>query len=500
MSVLLQRGGNVSLNPQAQRVAVAIGWDARSTSGAEIDLDTSAFMLGGDGQVPSDEHFIFFNQPTSPDGAIRHLGNNTTGLGAGDDEVIDIELLRVGSHVEKVVFTVTIYEAEARRQHFGMVRNAFIRLVNRANGQELARYNLREQFQSETAMIFGELYRHRGKWKFRAIGQGFSGGLTAMANYFGVNIGEEAPPPPPASPTARFEQPTRKISGLPSPAPYRAAQGQRGGTPSFRQRETPVTERWEEPPRQMRGGLNYQLLYPGPFATLKVWLNQGESMKAESDAMVAMSNTIDVEGKLDGGILSGLARKFLTGEKLFFQELVARRGPGEVLLAHAIPGDIKMIEMDGSQDYILQKDGFFASSGSLNISTKMQNLARGLFSGEGFFVMKASGQGILFVSSYGAIHEIDIPPGEEMIIDNGHLVAWPDGMEYKIEKATSGWISSFTSGEAIVCRFRGPGRVLIQTRNPQGFGSWLLQFLPTGGHGGGSSGSGGVGNLFNNLL
>ncbi|MGB0387401.1 MAG: TIGR00266 family protein [Ardenticatenaceae bacterium] len=244
--------------------------------------------------------------------------------------------------------------------------------------------------------------------------------------------------------------------------------------------------------------MNYQLLYPGPFATLKVWLNQGESMKAESDAMVAMSNTIDVEGKLDGGILGGLARRFLTGEKLFFQELVARRGPGEILLAHAIPGDIKVIEMDGSQDYILQKDGFFASSGSLKISTKMQNLARGLFSGEGFFVMKASGQGILFVSSYGAIHEIDIPAGEEMIIDNGHLVAWPDGMEYKIEKATSGWISSFTSGEAIVCRFRGPGRVLIQTRNPQGFGSWLLQFLPVGGNRGG--GGGGVGNLLDNLL
>lgn len=250
----------------------------------------------------------------------------------------------------------------------------------------------------------------------------------------------------------------------------------------------------------MKRGLNYELLYPGPFATLKVWLNQGESMKAESDAMVAMSNTIEVEGKLDGGILGGLARKFLTGEKLFFQELVARRGPGEILLAHAIPGDIKVIEMDGSQDYILQKDGFFASSGSVNISTKMQNLARGLFSGEGFFIMKASGQGILFVSSYGAIHEIDIPPGEEMIIDNGHLVAWPDGMEYSIEKATSGWISSFTSGEAIVCRFRGPGRVLIQTRNPQGFGSWLSQFLPVGGNRSASSGGGGVGNLLDNFL
>lgn len=503
MSVLLQRGGNVPLNPQIARIAVAIGWDAVSYGGTEIDLDTSAFMVGSDGRVPSDQHFIFFNTPMSQDGSVCHLGNNTTGLGTGDDEVIDVELRRVTANIQKIVFTVTIYEAEVRRQHFGMVRNAFIRLVNRATGQELVRYNLSEQFRSETAMIFGELYRYKGKWKFRATGQGFAGGLTAMATQFGVNIGGQAasPPPPPtprseqptrlvsppAQPRSQFEHPTRRhvspshSSSPPAPARGRSAQRSAGVT-SNNQPETPVAERWEEPPRQSKHGLNYQLLYPGPFATLKVWLTQGQRMKAESDAMVAMSNTIDVEGKLDGGILGGLARRFLTGEKLFFQELIAQRGPGEVLLAHAIPGEIKMIEMDGSQDYILQKDGFFASSGSIDISTKMQNLARGLFSGEGFFVMKASGQGLLFISSYGAIHEIEVPAGEEISIDNGHLVAWPDGMQYSIEKASSGWISSFTSGEAIICRFRGPGRVLIQTRNPKGFGNWLLQFIPTGGH------------------
>jgi len=169
----------------------------------------------------------------------------------------------------------------------------------------------------------------------------------------------------------------------------------------------------------------------------------------------------------------------LAGEKFFFQTLVARRGPGEVLLAHAIPGDITAIAMDGSRPYILQKDGFFAGSGPLDISTTMQNLTKGLFSGEGFFVIQVSGTGTLFVSSYGAVHPIDIPPGGEVIIDNSHLVAWPASMNYKIEKASSGWVSSITSGEALVCRFQGPGQVLIQTRAPRGFANWIRRFTRT---------------------
>ncbi|MGB0387400.1 MAG: TIGR00266 family protein [Ardenticatenaceae bacterium] len=223
--------------------------------------------------------------------------------------------------------------------------------------------------------------------------------------------------------------------------------------------------------------MDYDLLYPGAFSMLKVRLKAGESIKAESDAMVAMSNTIDVEGKLDGGLFGGVGR-FLSGESFFFQELVARRGAGHVLLAHATPGEIQALELDGSTPYILQKDGFLAGSESLSVSTKMQNLAQGFLSGEGFFVIKISGHGTLFISSYGAIHPIDIPAGREAIIDNYHLVAWPEGMQYTIEKASAGFISSFTSGEGLVCRFRGPGRVLIQTRNPSGFGNWVTQFLP----------------------
>jgi uncharacterized protein (TIGR00266 family) len=150
-----------------------------------------------------------------------------------------------------------------------------------------------------------------------------------------------------------------------------------------------------------------------------------------------------------------------------------------VLLAHEIPGEIYPLKLDGRTEYLLQKDGFLAGTTELEISTKMQNLTRGLFSGEGFFVVKVSGAGTLFTSSYGAIHPIDLDAGQEMIIDNAHLVAWPASMSYKIEKASSGWVSSFTSGEGLVCRFRGPGRVLIQTRNPGGFGSWVRQFIPS---------------------
>ena len=224
--------------------------------------------------------------------------------------------------------------------------------------------------------------------------------------------------------------------------------------------------------------MDYEILHPGPFSLLKVRLADGETVKAEAGAMVSMSDTVDVEGKADGGLFKSFGR-MLAGESFFFQTLAANRGPGEVLLAQSLPGDIFPIELDGSRDYILQKDGFFAGSMGLTVSPKVQNLMKGLFSGEGFVVVRVSGQGTLIVSSFGAIHPIDVPAGEEVVIDNSHLVAWPDGMDYKIERASKGWISSVTSGEGVVCRFRGPGRVLIQTRNPGAFGSWMRRFIPS---------------------
>ena len=220
--------------------------------------------------------------------------------------------------------------------------------------------------------------------------------------------------------------------------------------------------------------MNYEILHQDAFPVVRCDLSQGESIRAESDAMVAMSANLDVSGSMgDKGFFGGLARKFLAGESFFFQRITATRGPGSVLLGHPAPGGIIDVELDGSYGLRVQKDGWLASEESVEIDTKMQNIMQGLFSREGFFVVNLRGKGKVFLSSFGAIHAINLADGEEIIIDNGHLVAWPDYMEYKIEKASNGWFSSITSGECLVCRFRGPGPVLIQTRNPESFKNWL---------------------------
>jgi uncharacterized protein (TIGR00266 family) len=221
---------------------------------------------------------------------------------------------------------------------------------------------------------------------------------------------------------------------------------------------------------------NYEILYQDAFPIIRYRLRKGERLKAESDAMIAMSSTVDVTGGVEGGILRGMTR-MLAGEKFFFQYLTASRGPGEVLLGHALPGGIVDVKLDGSYGLRVQKDGFLAATDGVEVSTQVQNLVRGLFSGEGFFVLNVSGKGLVFLSSYGAIHAINLGPGEEYVVDNGHLVAWADYMQYQITKASSGWINSFMSGECLVCRFTGPGVVLIQTRNPMGLGGFIKTLL-----------------------
>lgn len=221
-----------------------------------------------------------------------------------------------------------------------------------------------------------------------------------------------------------------------------------------------------------------EILYPGAFPMVRVELAGGESIKAESGAMVASAPTIDVESKMEGGFLGALSRRILTGEKFFFQTLRASRGPGEVLLAPTVPGDIVVIELDGVNEYMVQKDGFLAGAETVIIESKMQSLSRGLLGGEGFFVLKIGGKGTLFVNSFGAIHRVALKPDQEYIVDNSHLVAWSATTTYTVEKASTGWVASFTSGEGFVCRFRGPGVIYIQSRNPGSFGAWIRQFLP----------------------
>lgn len=191
MAVSLSKGGNVSLSKEAPgltAITVGLGWDARVTDGAEFDLDASIFMCGESGKVLDDASFIFYNNRKSACGSLEHMGDNRSGAGEGDDEQVNVTLTTLPATIKKMVFAVTIHEAEARKQTFGQVSNAFMRVLNQADGKEIARFDLSEDYSTETAMIFGELYRHNDEWKFKAIGQGFAGGLAPLAMNHGVNI------------------------------------------------------------------------------------------------------------------------------------------------------------------------------------------------------------------------------------------------------------------------------------------------------------------------
>jgi tellurium resistance protein TerD len=192
MSISLAKGANVSLSkeePGLTKILIGLGWDTRSTDGADFDLDASAFLLAATDKVRSDADFIFYNQLRSVDGAVEHTGDNRTGEGDGDDEALTVTLANVSPDVQKIAIAVTIHDAEARRQNFGMVQNAFMRVVNNVSGREIARYDLSEDYSVETALIFGEVYRHGSEWKFRAVGQGYQGGLGPLAKNYGVNVG-----------------------------------------------------------------------------------------------------------------------------------------------------------------------------------------------------------------------------------------------------------------------------------------------------------------------
>lgn len=190
MAISLQKGGNVNLSkeaPNLKKVLIGLGWDPRATDGAAFDLDGSVFLLKADGKVRSDADFIFYNNLKSTDGSVTHTGDNTSGAGEGDDERIVVDLDKVPAEIERITVGVTIHEADARKQNFGMVGKAFIRCMNADGEKEIARYDLSEDSSTETAMIFGEVYRAGAEWKFKAIGQGFAGGLGPLARSFGIN-------------------------------------------------------------------------------------------------------------------------------------------------------------------------------------------------------------------------------------------------------------------------------------------------------------------------
>ncbi len=191
MPISLSKGQKVNLtkgNPGLKNVVVGLGWDVNAfDTGGSFDLDAAAFLLGANGKVTKTEDFVFYGNLTHPSGSVQHLGDNLTGEGDGDDEQIRINLANVPADIEKIAFTVTIYDAEQRHQNFGQVSNAFIRIYNEDNGEELLRYDLGEDYSIETAVVFAELYRNSGEWKFNAIGSGYGGGLAALCGSYGID-------------------------------------------------------------------------------------------------------------------------------------------------------------------------------------------------------------------------------------------------------------------------------------------------------------------------
>ena len=192
MAISLRKGQKVDLtkgNPSLKHLIVGLGWDTNKYDGGfDFDLDASAFLLGADGKVTSDSDFVFFNNLRHSSGSVQHMGDNLTGEGEGDDEVIKVDLSKVPANIDKIDFTVTIYDADKRKQNFGQVSNAYIHVMDEDNHKEVIRYDLGEDFSVETAVIVGELYRHNGEWKFNALGSGFAGGLEALGKNYGVNV------------------------------------------------------------------------------------------------------------------------------------------------------------------------------------------------------------------------------------------------------------------------------------------------------------------------
>ncbi len=227
--------------------------------------------------------------------------------------------------------------------------------------------------------------------------------------------------------------------------------------------------------------VRFEIVQAGDAPVVKAHMAGGSSLFADAGAMMAMTPNLTLQSSMKGGVLGALSRKLLRGETFFYLTIKAENGDGETLLAPATLGGVEMLNLAGVE-YFLQKGSFLAAEDTVQLSTKTQNLTQGLFSGEGFFITRVAGVGTLVLNTFGALMKFDLAPGQEYVVDNYHLVAWEATTSYEIKKASSaGWISSLMSGEGFVCRFKGPGTVYVQTRNPSAFAGWLSGYLPSKG-------------------
>ncbi len=209
--------------------------------------------------------------------------------------------------------------------------------------------------------------------------------------------------------------------------------------------------------------MEYEILHQDTFPVVQLKLERGESIHCERGAMITKRGGLTISGDVKGGLIGGLARSFLTNESFFTSVIDAQKGAGTVMIGPGLPGSVIPLKIEEGNSYLVEKGGFLACTAGVKLETKMQGLVKGFLSKEGFFLIKLSGSGLAFVSSYGAAHKYDLKLGEEIVIDNGHLLAWQENMHYTVERAASGIISSVTSGEGFVCKFSGPGTVYIHT-------------------------------------
>lgn len=225
--------------------------------------------------------------------------------------------------------------------------------------------------------------------------------------------------------------------------------------------------------------MDYDIVGGDTFPAIRFTLKKGDTLKAESGGTVAMTPGLKLVGKMDGGLFKAMGR-MLSGESFFLQSIEAQ-ADGYILLGSNMPGSITPVDITG-KGLVVQKDGFLAAASGVDVSTKVQSLMRGFLGGEGFFVVKLTGSGTAFIATFGTALPITLAAGEEITVDNGHLVAWDEGMSYDMTKGASSWVSSVTTGQGLACRFKGPGRIWVQTRSPRGFAAWmaseLVPFLP----------------------
>jgi stress response protein SCP2/uncharacterized protein (AIM24 family) len=396
---------------------IGINWDKDLIK--DYDIDASLLLLSERGKIEKEEDFIFYNNPDSPDGMIKLdcYGNNNY------LKLISFNLERVANSISKILLVLTIDNGLRLNQRFGNVKNLNIDVLDADKKNIYLRYPI-EGLTHETAIITMEIYKHNNTWKVNAVGIGFNAGLDKILMQYGsekIKLSDDSPGPSPVPP---------------------ANTG------------TPIKD------TQSSGGPNkLNVRYNGVL--LEVDLKYGQGFKAESNAVASKDPSIDVETKLDGNILGSLGR-LMAGERIKLDNIKAKRGDGKVSLSPK-GAATQIIEMDGTTEYFLQQNSFFGSSDTIEVSTIMQNPLKGLLIKEGFSINKVSGVGTLIIKAANTlkIEEVNLDNGQEFLIDNRELIAWPATVVYRVHQSSKELIANYKSGTKLVCQIIGPGKIYV---------------------------------------